>query len=400
MVKYFPYKLLFITLLLSSFVGCSTEENDFPPEPSYKYFSEVTASEELNRHSLIEKLAGISGGPIAGLLPDSLIRVDAIRYYTVAPDGSEVIASGIVSYPSSGHFKGVVIAQHHTIGADREAPSSEMAMIETTLSLFGYVVICPDLLGFGSTVALPQNYLHAESVGQMTSDMLFAIREYMEREVKAIGDEVYVTGYSQGAYSAMAFTKYAKEKYASQIPVRKVFAGGGPYDPVNIFDLFIESDVLSNPATVLLTVLAMDYSEQLNLDYTKIFLEPVLSNYEEWCISKKYTLGQINRKMESNKLEDFMHPDIFLPQRNSEFDKLYKALHDNQLLHWTPSCPVLLVHGKKDRTVPYVNSEKLYESFKSAGVDVQFISTDLDHNESAIPFYVNILTQLGLSSPE
>ncbi len=392
MVKHF-FSYWVLILLLSILYSCSTEDNSPTPEPPSSYFVEVTNAIELNRVTLIQRLLGIGDNPIFDL-PEENISVKAIRYHTVSPSGEPIEASGIITYPISGSFKGVVIGQHYSIGADREAPSSTMAIMESILALYGYVVISPDYLGFGSTVHLPQNYLHAESVGQITVDMVFAAREYMEKENMPIEKEMYIAGYSQGAFSSMAFAKMAQEKYPNEMPIRKVFAGGGPYDPVSMFDLFITSDELANPATVLLTIIGLDYSDQLNLNYSSVFIEPTLSNYEEWCVSKKYTLGDINRKLGSNKMEAFIHPDIYLPERNNEFNKLYNSLKNNRLTEWLPEFPVLLVHGKKDKTVPYTNSENAFAAFKEAGVDVQLIPTDLDHNESAILFYLNLFLQL------
>lgn len=396
MVKnFFPY-ILFL-LLLGSLFSCSTEEDDIhPPKPEYEYLVEVTDSVFFNRSTLVERLSGIANTPLAKLLPDTEIRTDAIQYHSQSPSGEPLEASGIITYPTSGLFKGVIIGQHHTIGADKEAPSSTMAMIESALALFGYVVITPDNLGFGSTVHLPQNYLHAESVGRVTADMVFATREYLKNRERPIDKEVYVAGYSQGAFSSLAFARTAQEKYPKDIPIRKVFAGGGPYDPVSMFDLFITEDELSNPATVLLTIVGLDYADQLNLDYTRIFIEPALSNYTDWIISKKYTLSNINKKIGSKRMDSFIHPDIYLPERNSEFDKLYISLANNRLTEWTPSFPLILIHGKKDKTVPYLNAEKAYNAFKNAGVDVRLIPTDYDHSESAILFYINLLFELGL----
>jgi len=387
-----PFPICFI-LLLGVLFACSSDKDDI--ERSYDYFVEVSRSLDLNRHTFLERLGEKEGSPIAVMLPDVQVRVDAIRYRTVSPAGEQLEASGIVCYPATGDFKGVVVAPHFSISADKESPSSVMATIESTLAFLGYVVIAPDYLGFGSTVNLPQPYLHTGSAGQVTSDMVFAVREHLEQVNRAIDDELYVVGYSQGGYSSLAFAKMVQEKYASRILVKKVFAGGGPYDPAGMFNTFIKENRLDNPATVVLTIVGADYSNRLQLDYTRVFQEPLLSNYKEWVVSKKYTLGQINAKIGNREFDSFIHPDIYLAERNNEFNKLYDSLEKNRLTSgWTPTFPLVLFHGRKDKTVPLDNSQKAYDNFKAAGADVSLHIVEFDHGDTAIPFYLYVLNEL------
>ncbi|MDH6534836.1 alpha/beta fold hydrolase [Parabacteroides sp. 52] len=387
---------LFFFLLLNGFFACSHgDEKEIPDPTDANYFIAVTESVSLDRTSLLKRLSSDVPDFIALLLPDTKIQTDAIRYKSKDPKGNPVEASGIISYPTKGPIKGVVVGEHYSIGANREAPSSTMAIIESALALFGYVVIAPDYLGFGSTVDLPQTYLHAESAGRVSVDIFFAAREYMEKRNTPIGKEIDIIGYSQGGYSALAFAQMAEEHYAEEISIRRVFAGGGPYVPASMFDLFIESNTLDNPPTVLLATIGLDYGDQLNLNYANVFQEPLLSNYTDWCISKKYSLAEIEKKLGSKKLSDFMHPDLFQPNKNADLNKLYTSLHRNNVIGWTPQAFLLLVHGKKDQTVPHINAEKAYESFQNKGCQVELKSFETDHSDTAIPFFLEVLNRLG-----
>ncbi|OAV74893.1 putative esterase [Bacteroidales bacterium Barb7] len=385
-------KFVCFVLLAVGLFACSPEESS----RREAYFLSVSDSLWLDRASLTERLGGDDmPDALLQFLPERQVRTDAIRYRSEDPQGNAVVASGIVVYPADGVFKGVVVGQHYSIGADRESPSARMAVVESLLALFGYVVITPDYIGFGATADLPQTYIHAESTGRVTADMVFAAREYMAGKGMPVEEEMYVVGYSQGGYSALAFAKTAEEQYPDDMPLRHVFAGGGPYVPESMFNLFIEKDVLENPSTVLLAITGFDYADGLNLDYAKVFQEPLLSQYEDCVFGKKHTLSEMERLLGTDRLSDILHPDLFLPERNSEFDKIYRSLAANNLTGWTPETPVLLVHGTGDGTVPFVNAQTAYNSFKARGCTVRLIPVPGgDHRETGITFFLTVLQQL------
>ncbi|MDR2969570.1 MAG: hypothetical protein LBV32_08210, partial [Tannerellaceae bacterium] len=73
---------------------------------------------------------------------------------------------------------------------------------------------------------------------------------------------------------------------------------------------------------------------------------------------------------------------------------IMSALERNDLTRWHPKASVLLVHGTKDHTVPYINAENAYLSFKAAGTSVTLIPVNADHSETAISFYLLVLMTL------
>ncbi|MDH6313293.1 pimeloyl-ACP methyl ester carboxylesterase [Parabacteroides sp. PFB2-10] len=391
------YRILMI-LLVGGLIACSPEENGGEVTPPDKidegYFIEVTKTKNLNKALLVSDF-GIDGtNPLLLLLPEKQLKTEAIRYMSKDPAGKPLEVSGIITYPAEGECKGLVIGQHYTIGADRESPSALMVTAESLLAFFGYAVAVPDYIGFGATVDLPQTYIHAESAGQVSCDMFFAAREYLSLIKRPVEREAYVVGYSQGGYAALAFQQMAERQYADKIKLLRAFAGGGPYLPESIFDHFMQQDEVANPATILLTIVGADYADGLKLDYTKIFLEPVLSSYREWCVSKKYTLGEINHLLPSNRLSDWLHPDFFTENHNEEIRKLKGSLVKNNLIDWVPRAPILLAHSTLDETVPFSNTEAAYKAFQKAGTSVELHTSKLDHSSAAIPFYLLVLQAL------
>ena len=395
-MKHFRY--IFIVLFLGWLAACTVHEDVEPEketeeEPS-AYFESVTGSRNYPAKELLTKILGNGYGYLE-LFGLADVKVDAIRYYTKDPEGKRILASGFITCPASASVRGVVLSGHPSIGASREAPSVQMYALESLLAMFGYVVVSPDYIGFGASESLPHPYLHVEATAGASIDMLFAAREYMEAEERPLQNDIYIVGYSQGGAAALAIQKVAEERYAQEIPVNKVIAGGGPYDLVGIFDE-VKATSAEPSAYIPMTVIGLDYGDNLGLDYTKVFKEPLLSNYGEWINSKKYSISEINGKMGAGSVEQLLHAGFFDGQGNPEIEELYRSLARNSLIDWKPEAPLVLIHGTKDTTVPFYCSQRAYDSFKSKGCDVKLERVDSDHTGSVASFILKVFTTLNI----
>ncbi len=392
------YRYIWLLFIILPFASCSNDDEpkDNPDQPGTKverYLVSVSSTEEMTREQLLAKFDVESAYSI--LLPNRTIRSASLLYYTKDAEGNQIVASGIITYPKDGKTKGTVVGMHYTITTNDEAPSSKMYTIESALSFYGYTVICPDYIGYGSTASLPHPYLHAKLTGECTADLVFAAREYMDSLNISTDDSLYVVGYSEGGGAAVAFQKYAEENYPDKLPLRYVMAGGGPYDPVATTDTILAHNGSDYPASIPMAIIGLDYGDQLHLNFSKIFLEPLLSNYNKWINSKTYTSGEINTNLGGGALTNFLSPDFFTTEKNSDIKKLYVSLNANRLIDWTPKTPLLLVHGKNDKIVPYINAQEAYESFKARGCNVDLISVDkASHYDAAILFYLKVLNKL------
>ena len=393
-------RFILLALFFVCLTACSTEEVDpvpdtDPPVTNTKYFESVGKSKVFESADLIRAAFDLGAGeslPIS--LPSDVprIKVEEILYHTVDPEGNDVIASGIISYPESGNYSRIVLGEHFTISANEEAPSSRMCAMESVLSLFDCFVISPDYLGFGVTRDKRHPYLHAESTARVSIDMVFAVREYMESLESPLSKDIYIVGYSQGGASALAVHREMEKNHAADFNILYTMAGGGPHDLEGMFNDVVTKDFTSYPGSIPMIVIGLDYGDQLGLDYSKVFKGSLLSNYNDWINSKKYTMGNINGKIGSNKASDFMHADMFTTSRNSDFDKLYASLKKNSLLDWTPKAPIFLAHGTSDEVVPSFCSQNAYDSFKAKGANVELrLFANEDHKGAAIPFYLFVL---------
>lgn len=387
--------ILLIAILFSA-VGCKKE-----PLTEFEYLESAVEVHYLNKKEVCDKLK-FNNPLVYAALPDRTLKVAVLHYRTKDPHGNEIMASGTVTYPSampSYDQAGAVLAVHFTLGADRQVPSKLLVTHESLFALFGYVVVAPDYIGYGNTVGLPHPYHHHASTSQASVDLLFAAKEYFASMNRRFPHTLRIVGYSEGGYAALSSLRYIEENHSSWLDVKEVFAGAGAYDLPTTYKTFIETKYSSQAATIPMIMIGLDYGDSLKLDYTKLFKGPLLENYKEWILSKKYTTDEMSKKIGSTNLTDFLAPEVFDPE-NVNTKKLLASLVKNEMTQWTPKCKVTLVHGNKDSIVPYINSIKARDSFASRGCDVNLVTVEgKDHIEAGSDFYTLCMLKLIMTSP-
>lgn len=380
-------KLFSICFILFLLVSCS-DSND---PATQQYFVKHIKSKNYTKQYLADIINTFSP-ETADLLPDINISTDMITYNTFLPNGFPVVASGIVVYPNNSDIKGIIVGLHPTITAESMSPSTAMYSNELLLGAFGYAVIIPDYIGFGVTTDKPHPYLHVENTGIVSADMCLAAREYFKTIGKNIDSyPVSVVGYSQGGAAAIAFQKIVENRYPT-INIRKVYAGGGPYDIPAILEEFRNTKHTALPSSLPYVVLGLNYGDNLNLNFNNIFLEPLLSNYKTW-FNKNYTNDEIDKFIGSTDITTFMHPDLFKTELNEDLQKFYTSALNNSLVEgWIPKAPIFLAHGTADDIVPVVCSNNAYKTYKNKGCNVELkLVESKNHTEAALDFFTTTL---------
>lgn len=288
-------------------------------------------------------------------------------------DGSPLTQSGKLILPASGPIKNMVIVSHFTIGANNEAPSEAFPM-EGIFAAKGYAVVVADYLGFGVTADRIHPYLHTRSTVESVVDMALAVKPFLKHIGRAPQDEqVILVGYSQGGATTMAAMAKIQREYKEELPIKKTYAGGGPYDLCATFDTSMEWDETGIPCAIPMIVQGISEGEGLGLQMKDFFKPDLLAHYDEWINSKKYTVKEINRLINSSYLHEFM-TDEGRDKSSAQTASLYRAMLSNSTLNFQPTSPVYMFHSRDDRTVPFVNAERAERAFKFC--DMQF---DFDH---------------------
>ena len=293
-------------------------------------------------------------------------------YKSIDVDGQPTILSGKVILPANGPIKRYILVSHYTIASNKEAPSNIFSL-EGLLVKLGYALIIPDYIGYGVTVDKVHPYLVMELTATNVLDMYYAVVPFLEKAGCAPEhDDIYLMGYSQGGATTMA-VQHAIEHHDKPIKIRRVFAGGGPYDIKYTYDQFVETNWASYPCAVPIMMQGMVVGNKLDLDMSKMMKPFIYENLDDWVNSKRYTAGQINALLGTNVTSELLTP-LGMNRTSQEVSELYKAMVNNSILtySWTPKAPVFMFHSMDDDVVPFENAMRAKSKWKNANIQYSF----------------------------
>ena len=289
-------------------------------------------------------------------------------YESIDVDGNPITLSGKVLLPADGKIKRCILVSHFTIGSNIEAPSNSFPL-EGVLVKLGYALIVPDYLGYGVTVDKVHPYLVMELTARNVLDMYKAVVPFLkEAGCQPQYEDIYLMGYSQGGATTMA-VQHLIEHHDEDVKIRRVFAGGGPYDVKATYDRFVETNVASYPCAVPIMMQGMVVGNKLNLDMSELMAPHIYENLDEWVNSKRYTAKQLNELMGSRVTSDLLTAKG-MDRTSKEVSELYKAMTNNSILSysWTPEAPVYIMHSIDDESVPYDNAARAKTKWKGANI--------------------------------
>ena len=306
-----------------------------------------------------------------------------VAYWSTDPQGDSLLVSGRVYLPKRRYLNGIMIACHYTITSDMEAPSNMLSM-ESLFAMKGYAVIMPDYVGYGLSRDKLHPYLHWRSAAQTAVDLLNCMPELLEYYGYSYPLDVVVTGYSQGGAVALGVTRMLEEVDSVWI-VRKLYAGAGPYDPAGTYLYSMERNEMGIPAAIPLIVMGLSDAYDLEFELEDFFLEPLLSNYEEWILSKEYTVGDINYLMGSTVMTELMTEEA-LDMDNPLADMLYEVLLWNSNVGYDLRSPAYFLHSIDDEVVPILNTINLQEQMPDESGKTYDYDHYGSHMEASVPF--------------
>ncbi|MFE4972759.1 alpha/beta hydrolase family protein [Kitasatospora sp. NPDC056651] len=163
--------------------------------------------------------------------------VDAYRlvYRTVDPDGRPITASGLLVLPRGGeHELRTVSFTHGTTSYRSDAPSSMVtagfvSSPALTYASAGFAAVAPDYVGLGAGPG-PHPWMDVPSETTASLDMLRAARAFVSGTGRALGHDVLVTGFSQGASAAMGLARTLQAGDDRWFRLRAVAPVSGAYD--------------------------------------------------------------------------------------------------------------------------------------------------------------------------
>ena len=338
------------------------------------------------------KIASVSMADLVSHLMEAVQSNKVIQiagtYTSSDIDGSPITLSGKVLLPAKGKIRNMVVVSHWTIGANRECPS-ECFPLEGILASEGYAVVMADYIGYGVTANRVHPYMHMASTAGSVVDMALAVKPYLKainREPES--DKVILVGYSQGGSTTLGVMNILQNRHKTEMPIERVFAGGGPYDMAATFDVAMLEDQTGIPCAVPMIVQGINEGEDLNLNLSDFFKPILMEHLDDWVNSKRYSVGEINTMLNARKVSDLM-TEVGRDKSNPQTAKLYRSLMMNSILYFTPRSPVYIFHSMDDKTVPFTNALKAEEYFKGNDVTYDFDHYG-NHQAGAVKFILTV----------
>lgn len=350
-----------------------------------------TGAGELKSATLLNTIAvseivqalGSTDARIQGVNPFYSVTSYRLEYLTTDAQGQSVRASGLVSVPAkaAGARSPVLSYQHATIFRDAEAPSNHAvpSEISVILASLGYLVVAPDFVGYGASKGTPHPYLMAAPSASATIDFLTAANTWRRENDVTDNGQLFLTGYSEGAYVAMAAYRALHASNAPNLaPLRLVMAGAGPYDVQVTFDGLISLVRERLPALGALISPGL-----------LRFLSPSARLELRTELLKLLVPGDSDIVFDTQAIDNYLADDVRAIAQLS-------SVHD-----WKPNLPVRLYHGRDDRTVPYASSLSTLQTMQKNGAG-DFVSlTDCSaapagHIDCVPSFLTLMLAQLAL----
>jgi hypothetical protein len=331
------------------------------------------------------------------------------NYPSTDPNGKAVTLSAAIiigdevqPYSHEKKAKGFMLYNHFTVYKDSECPTKGDTMIPEMMAGSGLITVAADYYGFGATKNRPQAYCMSRCNAQASVDALLYAKKLLAKRGYTWDDALFNIGYSQGAQTAIGVVRLLTEKYPD-IRLTYTIAGGGPYDIGETYRQLLSSDQTDMPSTVISTVLAYNYYRNMGISHEMMFKDPLLSHIDDWVLSKKYTREQIDEKIGTRAINEFLSDEL-CDLNSPTSNQLMKEFEDDNLCSgWTPRPDekIYLVHHDKDTTVPVENAKNLEKFLKDNGVNVEALYVNIPlsskhsaHESAAIPFAMMTLAKV------
>lgn len=356
---------------------------------SYTLFKTVT-KEELKVKMKKNKV------PKALLNPKYDVDVYDITYKTLWHDSTCILASGFVFVPRGYKKPMAEVVYHHgtRVEKGRKKNLGGVDFLCLGLAVDGFLVLQPDYigLGHGDKFHLYQQY---KSLGQATVDMIYAVRELNDTLNIKINDQLFLTGYSEGGYAAVAANRYIQERYPD-IKVTATSGNSGAYDMAGV-----QSEVMfkkySQPHYLPFLLYGLNEVYRIVPDINSIYKSPY-DTLIPTMFEGKHSYKEINAmlpEIPKDMLRDTF-VDLFLHDPNFI---LHKALNDNSLCNWKPENPVQLCYCESDEQVSYKNSIVAREGMKKLGAkNITLVEAGKKYGHNKCAIFASTYSQLYFNS--
>jgi alpha/beta superfamily hydrolase len=209
--------------------------------------------------------------------PSCNVNVYHIEYYTVGGANESTTASGALMLPSGSAAscqgaRPIVLYAHGTsternfnIADLTNQQNAEGILLAAFFAARGYIVVAPNYAGYDTSTLTYHPFLVADQQSKDMIDALTAARTVLSGNAQVSDNgQLFITGYSQGGYVAMATQRAIQ---AAGMPVTASAPMSGPYALAAFVDAEFEGEV-SGGAPVVATLLLTAYQNSYGNIYS------------------------------------------------------------------------------------------------------------------------------------
>jgi pimeloyl-ACP methyl ester carboxylesterase len=258
----------------------------------------------------------------------------------------------------------------------------EALLVLASFAAQGYIVVAPNYLGYSGSALNYHPYMNAAA---SSTDMVDGLRAGLTQANATGGTggttpskQLFVSGYSEGGYVAMATARALQTNYSNEFSVTAAVTMSGPYDLAAFGDAIVSGEV-NVGATLFMPLLLTSYQNV----YGNVYREPSDAYQAPFdktaptlfptdvSINDLVADGELpaNDPTFSNLWDD---GGLLLPAFRASYPNsaLRSDMQANTLLGWTPKAPLAMCGGADDPTVFFLNSQNAQKDFASRGTQV------------------------------
>ncbi|WP_242905760.1 alpha/beta hydrolase family protein [Actinomadura terrae] len=308
--------------------------------------------------------------------------VDTYRlvYRTVDTHRRATTASGLLVLPRNGkRMLRTVSYTHGTMSYKPDAPSTTPDVwgpgAAITYGSAGFATVAPDYLGLGRGPGVhPWKDVPSETSASL--DMLRAAREFVPRKGRTLDGRILVTGFSQGASSALGLARALQDGAEPRLRLQAVAPISGGYD-------FRGAELPALLKGRLHPKMSVAYASYLLTSWNRIhggiyrmpaelFQQPYAGRVERYFDST--TPGEVMLAGLPDTLGELLTPRGFDVLRHPSGTFAQALRVDGEVCTaWTPRVPVRLYEISKDEQAANANTAHCAAAFKARGVEAPVI---------------------------
>ncbi|WP_343051272.1 alpha/beta hydrolase family protein [Pseudaquabacterium terrae] len=317
--------------------------------------------------------------PELGVQAKYAVTTYRLTYVTKDGDGQDVVASALAAVPvkPAGRPSPVMSWQHGTLFLDAQAPSNTANESEAAVLLAsqGYIVVAADYVGYGASKGRPHPYLLSAPTAAAVVDLLTAAKTWRATSGVVDNGQLFMAGYSEGGYATVAALRSMETTGSPHLAnLVGVAPGAGPYSVTATMDAALA--IVRQRSELLRWVAWPGVLKNLSTTTRTLLRDALVHEILPDDADVTLTTSFI---------------DLYLADDTAALDAL-SNVHD-----WRPTWPVLLHHGRDDRTVAYSVATRTIATMRANGSTSASLTDcpvqPAGHLDCVVPYFSFLLSR-------